>query len=209
MNPRLPTSKKWTRFPVEYVQQIEQAFSDAFSAQLVSGKLILEGRIYPEEITLRVGYLENGKLQQANFEVSVAYNRLENQDAIKSIHNCIDAAASMMGEYFANDGVVEFPRSWKEYDFEGQPIFVQYSTVNSALEAEANRLLGLDEDKLVHEEATTEDAFEKVAEVLPADEDSEEFEDEFEDEDDADDESIDTTKPTLFSKKRKKGDSLH
>lgn len=208
MNPRLVSSKKWTNFPKEYLSQIEQVFSDAFAAQLTNGKLILDGRIYPEEIMLRVGFLENGRLQQANFEVSMNYSQ-ENQDAVDRIYSCIDAAASMMGEYFAQNGEVDFPRKWKEYDFNGNMIFVQYTTDNTNLEAEANRLLGIDKDSLVQEEQETEDALAKASERLH--DHNEEDEDFFEDEDeDSDEEGSSPSQPTIFSgKKRKKGDQLH
>ncbi len=75
---------------------------------------------------LRVGYLEKGRLAQANFEVSMNYAR-EQQDAIKRIHNCVDAAASMMMEYFKNDGEVDFPYTWKEFPFQS----VRKCTCNS------------------------------------------------------------------------------
>lgn len=192
MNPRLTSSKKWTKFPKEYLSQIEQAFSDAFAAQLATGKLLIEGRIYPEEIMLRVGFLEKGRLQQANFEVSINYSQ-QDQDAVDRIYNCIDAAASMMGEYFASEGDVDFPRSWKEYDFDGKMIFVQYSTENSDLEAEANKLLGLDDNALVQEEQDSEDALTRASEKIESEEDE-----------------ADPTKPTIFSnQKRKKTDPLH
>lgn len=193
MNPRLVSSKKWTGFPAEYVSQIKQAFAEAFAQELRTGKLVIEGRIYSEEILLRVGYLENGRLLQANIEVSMNY-QAQKQDAIDRIHNCIDAAASMLGEYFATiskDETLDFPTQWKEYDFNGQIIFVQYSTVNTELEAEANRLLGLGEDGLMQETAESADALERATEVLERDED------------------LDTSQPTIFSKKRKKSDSIH
>jgi hypothetical protein len=205
MKPRLPSSKKWTAFPKEYVTQIEQVFNQAFAAQLTTGKLIIEGHIYPEEITLRVGYLEKGRLTQANFEISMNYSR-EKQDAVDRIHNCIDAAASMMNEYFESAGDVDFPRAWKEYDFSGVPIFVQYSTVNTELENQADQLLGLDEANLVKEELAGEDALGHASERLH--DHDEENEDYFEDEDEGDD--VSTEKPQMFSgKKKKKKEDLH
>ncbi len=83
------------------------------------------------------------------------YSR-EKADAVDRIHNCIDAAASMMAEYYENDGEVDFPRTWQEYDFNKQKLFLQYSTENSDLEAQANALLGEASEDLV-QEATEED----------------------------------------------------
>lgn len=150
MNPRLKSSKKWTSFPKEYSDQILTVFTENFAQYLDQGELIIEGRIYPEEILLRVGYLEKGRLAQANFEISMNYSQ-EDQDAVKRIHNCVDAAASMMLEYLENDGEVDFPYLWKEVPFEGKNLFLQFNTENSSLEAEANKLLGLDEDALLRE----------------------------------------------------------
>lgn len=155
MQPRLKSSQKWTELPKEYVDQIRTAFMENFGAQIGEGKLLIEGRIYPQEILLRVGYLEPGRLAQTNFEVSMDYTP---EDAVERIHNCIDAAASMMMEYFEEDGEVDFPYSWKPFPFQKKTIYLQFSTENSELEAEADRLLGSSVDDLVHEEAEDEDA---------------------------------------------------
>lgn len=158
MNPRLKSSKKWTSFPKEYLSQIEQAFRENFAKQLDKSKLIVEGRIYPEEVLLRVGVLEQGRLKQANIEASMDYSR-EKANAAEKIHHCIDAAASMLAEYFAADGDPDFPRNWTEYDFEKQKVYLQFTTVNSDLEAQADALLGESaEESLLHlEEEDAED----------------------------------------------------
>lgn len=156
MQPRLKSSKKWTAFPKEYTQQIESVFMENFAKQLGGSKLIIEGRIYPEEIALRVGFLEQGRLKQANFEVSMDH-KAGSEQAVERIHNCIDAAASMMMDYFENDGEVEFPGVWKAYPFQEQTIYLQFSTENSDLEAAADKLLGADEEGLVHGDDESED----------------------------------------------------
>lgn len=148
MNPRLKSSKKWTSFPEEYSNQILLVFKENFAQYLDQGSLIIEGRIYQEEIMLRVGYHEKGRLAQANFEVSMNYSQ-EDQDAVQRIHNCVDAAASMMLEYLENEGEVDFPYVWKEVPFQGKKLFMQFNTENTSLEAEANKLLGLDDDNLL------------------------------------------------------------
>ena len=99
MNPRLKNSKKWTSFPKEYLNQIEQAFRENFAKQLGNSKVIVEGRIYTDEVLLRVGILEKGRLKQSNIEASMEYSR-EKANAVEKIHHCIDAAASMLAEYF-------------------------------------------------------------------------------------------------------------
>lgn len=174
MNPRLKTSKKWTALPTEYLTQVEEAFRESFPSQLKEtagagkAKVIVEGRIYSEEILLRVGILEKGRLKQANFEVSMSFSA-KKKDAIERLHDSIDAAASMMSEYFnlKEDEEPDFPLLWKEYEFNGLPLFLQFSTVNSSLESQADALLGTSTSSLVVEDGKqpSEDAME-AAEVL-------------------------------------------
>ncbi len=203
MKPRLTKSKKWTALPAEYLKQIETVFSEGFAAQLSGHKLIIEGRIYSEEILLRVGALENGRLSQKNFEVSIGYST-KTKDAVDRIHNAIDAIASMMNEHFEDPEKDDFPRSWKEYDFDNQKVYLQYSTVNSELEAQADALLGEAGEDLVVEEPETEDALEAADEVLPS---SSEEDIELEEEEDED--SVIAEKgPSMFSGKKKK-ENLH
>jgi hypothetical protein len=170
MNPRLKTSKKWTALPKEYLTQVEEAFRESFPTQLKSAQVVVEGRIYTEEILLRVGILEKGRLRQANFEVSMSFSP-KKKDAVDRIHDSIDAAASMMSEYFElKEGEEpDFPLIWKEYEFNGLPLFLQFSTVNSSLEAQADALLGEDAQALVidEDEDLSEDVMDK-AEVLIA-----------------------------------------
>lgn len=215
MNPRLKSSKKWTSFPKEYSDQIQAVFKENFAQYLDQGDLIIEGRIYPEEITLRVGYLEKGRLLQANFEVSMDYSQTD-QDAIKRIHNCVDAAASMMLEYLENDGEVDFPYSWKEFPFQNKKIFLQYSTENSSLEEEANKLLGLDEESIYHDsDENNEDALARaeLSEELSPPRDDENYEDEEQEQNqdlDDDKESDEDNKPRMFSgASKKKKEKLH
>lgn len=208
MNPRLKSSKKWTAFPKEYLAQIQAVFKENFAAHLEDAELVIEGRIYQQEIALRVGYHEKGRLAQANFEVSMNYSQ-EEKDAVDRINNCVDAAASMMLEYFENDGEVDYPYVWKEYPFQGHKLYLQYSTENSNLEAEANRLLGLANEALLAEEDDSEDALaiaETSEELSPPRDDDEDFaadeDDEYLDEEDKG--------PKMFGgPKKKKKDGLH
>lgn len=215
MNPRLKTSKKWTAFPKEYSTQIQTLFKENFEAYIGDADLIVEGRIYQEEVMLRVGYLEKGRLTQANFEISMNYSR-DKKDAVARIHNCVDAAASMMMDYFENDGQVDFPYVWKEVPFQGQKLYMQFNTENSSLEAEANKLLGIDEGTLLVDEVEeNEDALVRAEERVeaPTDPDQEvedvDFENDYEDDED-EQESDDDKSPRMFGgKKPKKGDGLH
>jgi len=151
MTPRLPTSKKWTSLPTELCAQIREIFEEGFQGLAQSGNILVEGRIYPEELLLRIGHLENGRLKQANFEVSLDFNSSK-QNAVERIHFAVDCAASMVQEYCDQEQDLEgFPRTWNSYKFDQQVAFLQVSTVNTSLESEADRLLGETvEDDLVH-----------------------------------------------------------
>lgn len=204
MNPRLKSSKKWTAFPKEYTAQIQSVFKENFAQYLDNAELLIEGRIYSEEIALRVGYLEQGRLAQANFEVSMNYSQ-EQQDAISRIHNCVDAAASMMMEYLENDGEVDFPYTWKEVPFQGKKIYLKFSTENSSLEAEANKLLGVTEDEMMNEDVSEEDedalTRAELSEELSPPRDDEDYSEESGDEPETDE---DEKGPRMFSGKGKK-----
>ena len=171
MKPRLSSSKKWTAFPKEFVQQIHSAFKENFEKELKNAELIVEGRIYPQEILVRVGFLEAGRLKQANFEISVEYSQTQNE-AVTRIHDAVDAAASMMLDYFEkeknNEEELDLPLSWKEILFNNRKLYMQFSTVNSKLEAEADALLGVSEDSLVNEDS--EEELETDASTDPEDE---------------------------------------
>ena len=169
MKPRLKTSKKWTEFPLEYRTQIETVFKENFQEASQNGQILIEGRIYPEEVIMRVGYIENGRLQQANFEASLQYSHEEN-DAIDKIHTCIDATASMLQEYLENKNTeegIDFPKTWTEYNLNEQEVYLQFTTVNTKLEEMADKILGEELKSLIIEEGEDiEDALE-FAEVDP------------------------------------------
>ncbi|KHD87342.1 MAG: hypothetical protein OM95_15100 [Bdellovibrio sp. ArHS] len=209
MNPRLKSSKKWTAFPKEYSEQIQAVFTENFAQYLDNAELVIDGRIYPEEILLRVGYLEKGRLAQANFEVSMSYSQ-DQQDAVQRIHNCVDAAAGMMMDYLENDGEVDFPYTWKEFPFQGKKLYLQFTTENSSLEAEANKLLGVDKESLYNEtDESDEDALSRAeqSEELSPPRDDEDFTPEDEEDDDEDD--SEDRGPRMFGGPKKKKDDLH
>jgi len=187
MNPRLKSSKKWTAFPKEYLQQLQDVFTQGFKAELNNAKLIIEGKIYPQEILLRVGILEKGRLRQANFEVFIEHST-KDKDTLERIHDCVDAAASMMKEYFdtGEEEEPDFPYSWKEYEFNKRALWLQFSTENSDLEAQANALLGEEAEGLV-QDLDSDDALDIAEETIEVE---------------------DTSTPTIFSGKKKK-ENLH
>jgi hypothetical protein len=163
MKPRLHTSQKWTPFPAEFSEKIIQVMSENFAEQAARGVFTVEGRIYPQEILMRVGYNEGGRLKQDNFEASMEYSMENKEQAAQSrIFACLDAIGSSFDELFhtrAEGEEMELPAQWEAFDFEGEIVWMQYSTINTRLEDEADRLLNsLNDDTLVQEDFETDDA---------------------------------------------------
>lgn len=198
MQPRLKTSKKWTSFPKEYTAQIKTVFEENFEADRDGQAITVEGRIYPGEVLLRVGLAQPGRLRQSNFEVSLEYNA-KNKDALERIHNAVDAVASMMADYFEDEEKADLPLAWQEFPFQGKTVFLQFSTVNSDLEKQADALLGIkDEDLVVDAEEHDEDALARAESdpsltVDPNDADLEDESDETSEEEEA------PAQPKMFS----------
>ncbi|HMN68355.1 MAG TPA: hypothetical protein PKC28_07430 [Bdellovibrionales bacterium] len=141
MEPRLSSSRKWSPLPKEFLSQVRGVFQENFKAQIGKGKVLVDGRIYPEELLILVGYKGANALKQSNFEVSIAYKK-DKDNVLKLLHLAVDAGASLFEQIFTAQDDGDFPRLWQEVDFEGRKIFIQYSTVNSELEAEADKWLG-------------------------------------------------------------------
>ncbi len=149
MNPRTKTSQKWTDLPQELKTQISSIFKQNFAEQLgETTEVRTEGRVYTSEILLRVGIHRQGELKFSNFEVSIDHKN-DPEKVVELIYIAVDAIASLMTEYFENDEEIELPYTWMEYPFNGQKVWLQFSTNNPDLEAEADRLLGLADDSLL------------------------------------------------------------
>ena len=149
MNPRTKTSQKWTDLPAELKTQISSIFKQNFAEQLgEDSEVRTEGRVYSSEILLRVGLHRKGALRFANFEVSIDHKN-DPEKVVELIYLAVDAIGSLMTEYFENDEDIELPYTWMEYPFNGQKVWLQFSTDNPDLEAEADKLLGLADDGLL------------------------------------------------------------
>lgn len=175
LTPRLGSSKTWTPLPAEFIEKVQSVFQNEFKVEAARGEFLVEGRIYPEEVLMRVGYLESGRLKQINFEASMDLPRRDAQknqeqgevadsqkkSSLDRLYLCIDALGSVMDEYFEageEEEDIDIPRTWAPFDFEGDEVYLQYSTVNTKLEEEADRLLGLIDKQLVYENEPSEDA---------------------------------------------------
>ncbi len=192
MEPRHPTSAKWTPFPADLVETIQEVFAEKFTAESVEGEFIVDGRIYAQEILLRIGFLPHGRIQQLNFEASMEFNPDEEKGVFKSIFAAVNSLGGVFEDYFdtkadtesddesddlgagfdkaddltpggADPTGIDFPRNWQSFDTEEGTVYMQYSTVNTKLEAEADRLLKADTDKaLVYEESVSDDALSRA-----------------------------------------------
>jgi hypothetical protein len=141
MQPRLSTSRKWTDLPPELTKQIRSVFQQNFKERLGKGGIEADGKIFPDEILIRVGYRQEKVLKQINWDISIQY-KSNKDNVLKLLHMAIDAAAALFEQAFSAEDDSEFPRKWEEVDFEGRKIYVQYNTVNPRLESEADKLLG-------------------------------------------------------------------
>lgn len=175
MEPRLKSSTKWTSLPGEILKQIREVFSQAFPDASRIGRFLIEGRIYKEELLVRVGYNEHGRLKQHNFEVSIEY-KVDKDNMLKLVHLGIDVCASLMSELFKEDDDSEFPRIWTEFEVENRKLFVQYSGINSELEKQADELLGKDNSDLIigEDEEELEEEKEGLKRILGLTDDDEE-----------------------------------
>lgn len=158
MNPRLPNSKQWTQIPQEFLQNIRSTLKSLWGENHKDLEFLAEGRIYPGEMIVRIGVLPKGRLTQNNFEISKEIET--KQPLMEQLTQCFDASMALAEEFIsageaANPGL--YPRTWKEFKFENKNMFFQYSTENSALESEANRLLGISEG--LFNESPDEDNF--------------------------------------------------
>lgn len=173
MNPRLKGSLKWTALPTELCGQIREVFEENFEKESKLGQFLAHGRIYTSELCFQAGYLEKGRLTQANFEVSMDFNAIK-QNAFEQIQLCVDCAASMMQQYFESESnLEEFPREWQQHDFDGRKVYMQVSTTNSTLEAEADKMLGEMPDSLVVGNDPSEDERAVISILGLGDDDSE------------------------------------
>lgn len=198
MNPRYKTSKKWTELPADLKKQISAIFEQNFKQEIgPHADIRTEGRIYPLEILLSVGIHRQGELRFHNFQVSIDHKN-EPEKVVELIYLAVESIASLMTDYFENNEEIELPYTWMEYPFNNQKVWLQFSTDNPDLEAEANRLLGEADDSLLknaEDEPSTdaldasEEDFDELVKVL-------------------DDEKL--TGPTMFGgKAKKKKDDLH
>lgn len=155
MTPRHPTSKNWTALPQEFREKAALVFGQNFKEESKTGEFFIEGRIYPSEILMRAGYIEPGRLKQTNFEVSMDHSPSEK--AMDKLFLGIDVLGSVFETHFEHlreeeIDDVEYPLSWEEFDFDDSKVYLRFSTANTRLEDEANRLLGVENSETLYVE---------------------------------------------------------
>lgn len=160
MNPRRSDSKKWTQLPKELTEHIRSAVEEGFKKELKDNDIIIEGKIYQNEVTCRVGFATKGQLKQPNFEIS--FDIGDTKDEVwPTLQIGLDFIQATMLDYFADEENSELPLAWKKVNFKNHIFYFQYSTTNSELESLADKLLGENHDEALVESALeTEDAFE-------------------------------------------------
>ena len=129
-----------TRFPSEFESQIASSLKDQFEARLKKPKFFVEGLFEHQQVTLKLGYLEEGRLKQNNFWVRFRFDASQ-ENAKDQIHQALDFLGSLISEFIDSDERLEIPRTWKPVK---SPLFggeVLYSTENSDLEAAADAFL--------------------------------------------------------------------
>ena len=159
MDPRLKSSTQWSPFPAELCELIVSALGDRFTDEygLEDYQFVAEGRIYQQEILTRVGLSVPGQLKQHNFEFSYEYDNTK-EKTLELIQSSMDVIEHVWTEFLEEDMEdTEMPREWQTMPYKKMMYFFKYSTVNTNLEAEADKLLKEYEDKLVYEESSVED----------------------------------------------------
>ncbi len=160
MTPRLLSSKMWTELPKAYTQAMVDIVKEVFQKEALMGEFIVQGRIYPEEVQLRMGYVEKGKLKQHNFEISMNCSQ-EKLDADDRMEDCFNVAAYFLEQYFENlqeEEPIEWPIEWSEQVVEGKKAFIKTTSVNTKLESLADEFLKQGSQTLVTELEDTDDA---------------------------------------------------
>lgn len=141
MEPRLPSSvAKWSQpIPQDLLQLIKSVVAETFTKKIGDRSIEVAGRMFPEELWLRIGFGSPGALKHVNYECSM--DLTDKGRITEDIHFMVDALGALIEEHLDNSGAEEVPRKWTPWTFSNRKVFVQSSTENTRLEAEADRLL--------------------------------------------------------------------
>ncbi len=149
--------QKFENLPEDFVKLVEKSVAENYTDLLQKQTVHADGRIYPNEVILRVGFRNQDGIRQWNFLASTDHDPKE-KNALDQLYLCLDALQSMFEEALQSEFEIDFPMDWKEFSWESGSIFLKHDTVNTKLEAEADALLGEDfqQTKLSEEEIGAE-----------------------------------------------------
>lgn len=153
MEPRLKSSIQWSPFPQELCIHAAEVLSERFIKEydLEKATFVVEGRIYPHEVVGMYGLRVNGQLKQHNFEISFEYDTQKDK-VLELIHSSLDLAEYLWTELLEDDlEDSELSPIWQSLEFEKRNYFFRYTTNNTDLEQEADKLLAEYEKRLVYE----------------------------------------------------------
>lgn len=155
MLPRRQTSQKWTSFPKDKLDEIKDVFERNFD--LKNYEVISEGRIYKEELILRIGLRsKKDSFLQYNFEASVDHDG----KGKKTTRLIVDMAscAGLLLKDFLQKGHEHLPTYWYPMMNQGIKIYIQFGRSNSDLEKQADIILEeYEESSLIQGKKTQED----------------------------------------------------
>lgn len=161
MQPRRSDSKKWTKLPKEYLENVHSTIATQYENDLKNVEIVVEGRVYDREVLVRIGFLPQGRLKQHNFELAFDVPEAKDQ-VLNKLNTSLDFLGSIFTEFFTKNGFEEseyeetLPILWKPVSFGKDVLHFQYSTVNSKLESLADEWLSKQNDAMVNDNESTD-----------------------------------------------------
>ncbi len=143
LDPRLESSKAFTKAPIEFDEAVKALFEEHFTDEAKKGSFDAQTYIYPNEIIIRIGYLESNSIAQVNFIVSADFDS-ETQDIIEISDFILLGLKDVFSNFFINPKREELPYVWSPVRESNDSLFYKYDATNYALENEASKLLGDD-----------------------------------------------------------------
>tara|TARA_B100001248_G_scaffold262141_1_gene256308 strand:- start:1534 stop:2031 length:498 start_codon:yes stop_codon:yes gene_type:complete len=144
------SGKKFEVIPPDFCALTEKTILETFAALLRNHSVKISGRIYPEEIVVRLSIFEGDSIRPENISVSLDHD-MEKENAMEQIHLGIDVIASALQESMGEEDM-EKPLDWHAFEVEGQDVFIMFDRIHDDLEKQADELLGDSEENIDEEE---------------------------------------------------------